>query len=413
MFKESVLRDCLGISVFLFTILTSGTVLNVINLPLSYFLGISFLIFCLFIAFFFNISLPIKKSKVIFIIVPFILFSLMLLPGVIFNESFSGYTGLISRFLILSVLFIFIMQSSSNVTRYLEISLWLVILHALVGWFFSLLSFINYSYLTNGSYETSTFFYVFFKWVSFDFLGFTVYRNMGLFWEPGLLQIYSNLLLFLLLMRKCNWKKLCIPIFITITTLSTTGFIVMTVLILRFSNFFRMDRFLPFKILFTSVVVFCTFLVTYDKFLGEGVGSSSARLFDLYNGLAIIKNNIWFGIGYDDNVYLQFLENGNTASIAIDGVDDVRGNTNSFLKIFFVFGVPLGIIFIFIFARNACFSSANILFGFFIIVVSATEPVIFMNFFLFLFIISVFSCFNKSKDCSASLFQVRNRTLFN
>ena len=112
--------------------------------------------------------------------------------------------------------------------------------------------------ISNNRYDCYTLFKFFFylkNTHSFSVLGIEFVRNQGIFWEPGVLQIFLNLILFIHLIHK---KKRGIIFWMTIiallTTFSTTGLVVMFIqLIISFASDVK-------KIFYFSCWNFITFI---------------------------------------------------------------------------------------------------------------------------------------------------------
>ena len=75
------------------------------------------------------------------------------------------------------------------------------------------------------NYRVFTFFYIFNNLgVPYQIAGINFFRNQGVFWEPGILQIIINILIYYYLFEKNkSLKQISIPIFVLLTTASTTG----------------------------------------------------------------------------------------------------------------------------------------------------------------------------------------------
>lgn len=84
------------------------------------------------------------------------------------------------------------------------------------------------------------YFAVFHTYISFYDNSFLLFRNNGLFWEPGAYQSILNVALYFLLFTKVNispkWKKIAIAILVVtiLTTGSTTGYILLIMILLFF-----------------------------------------------------------------------------------------------------------------------------------------------------------------------------------
>lgn len=135
-----------------------------------------------------------------------------------------------------------------------------------------------------------------------------IHRNMSFFWEPGILQFYLNIALFGLLYcsPKPRFHYILITVLMIISTLSTTGLLIMTI---QLSYFVYAGRhFSNVKWMKVVILVFFVILVpfvrqvTEEKVSGARIGSYEARRFDTLNSLFVIGDNA-LGIGFNPENY--------------------------------------------------------------------------------------------------------------
>ena len=141
---------------------------------------------------------------------------------------------------------------------------------------------------------------------------FEIARNQGIFWEPGILQIFMNLLLFIeAFILKKRGLVFWLSILSIVSTFSTTGLLVMFIqLILYFFNTFKQN-------IYISILVFGVIGVIYvitaanvqNKISGDGQVSFQARLFDLVQPLYILADHPLTGVGLDDEQYVSTRQN--------------------------------------------------------------------------------------------------------
>ena len=206
---------------------------------------------------------------------------------------------------------------------------------------------------------------------------FAVLRNQGAFWEPGVFQIPMNLLVYLLLIdKKESWGKAILPMIMVFSTFSTTGLLVMSLIILfkicreRTSLSFK-EKFgiLLFAIAFTPFV----YNNIKEKFTGDINDSAAARTYDLYMGIDIIGRNPIWGIGPDKDKYLA-----QTQDISIGFYDDndinvERGNTNTIMSLMCYLGIPFSLFFLGLLYNQTIFSDKK-LFFIILIILLFSEP---------------------------------------
>ena len=179
-------------------------------------------------------------------------------------------------------------------------------------------------------------------------------RNYSIFWEPGAFQGFITLALVMLLFSRDSYfnnrrQLVYTAIFTvaTITTFSTTGYIVLLLLFLAFTI-------KNIKVLPLTLIVGVIFYITFDKvilsnviiqkFNKEGIWSTSGerRISDVYVELDMVKTNPFLGVGYHD----YFTKKG--IVLSTQGVTETwEGGTNSLTYLLALFGLPFVAILIF------------------------------------------------------------------
>lgn len=151
-------------------------------------------------------------------------------------------------------------------------------------------------------------------------------RNSGMFWEPGAFQGYLNIAVaYILLLPEVSKRKLkliilCLAI---ITTKSTTGYLVLFLIILYYITFLSRTTLLTRMIaliFFASVAVYILFSFDFlhDKIQNEFTESSystkEGRVYDYIRFKSLIRENFLFGMSdqvadkaYTGNGFLSFL----------------------------------------------------------------------------------------------------------
>tara|TARA_R110002072_G_scaffold47131_1_gene130186 strand:+ start:17499 stop:18683 length:1185 start_codon:yes stop_codon:yes gene_type:complete len=211
-------------------------------------------------------------------------------------------------------------------------------------------------------------------------------RNQGVFWEPGVFQIYLNVFLFINLFYRNSKNKFPVWIILALilTTVSTTGFFI-SFLLITYSYFFRskITGKRIFVMIFTFPFVFLysnyTIETVEKKISGNQNGSYLARNFDTLNGFTLAYNNP-FGIGFSTAKYQEVAEK-NLFKIDTEITTD-RANTNSIAMLFYSTGFGWGIIFLILMYRQKVFLKNKFLFFLLIFFSLFSEPLFFTPFFL-------------------------------
>lgn len=180
-------------------------------------------------------------------------------------------------------------------------------------------------------------------------------RPDGLFYEPGVFQLYLNLYLFIaLFIRRLNWIDVALGVASVVFTLSTAGAIVlMFILVVAYARYLAKAG-VNAKILFLLLAplfllppaLYVTENVN-DKFAGSGRGSAWARQYDLYTGLAVVRERPLTGIGFDYERYYQIASRvgWRESGLAAETISE-RGNSNGVVTLVYSVGIPLALIFL-------------------------------------------------------------------
>lgn len=144
-----------------------------------------------------------------------------------------------------------------------------------------------------------------------NYWAFSVGRNSGPFWEPGAFQIFLNLAILFQIEKKStdqifSWKKFFLLSVAVLSTFSTSGYIILFVLVGRLiqisihqiSN--KTTRFF-IRFLYISAIPFAVLLLLnskpiQDKFF-EYNGSTNMRLNDLIGSMELISEIPLYGVG--------------------------------------------------------------------------------------------------------------------
>lgn len=136
-------------------------------------------------------------------------------------------------------------------------------------------------------------------------------RNSGIFWEPGAYQIYLNFAI-LFLVDKDNNKfskkdKMSIILFIisVLTTMSTTGYILLSCIMISFilhrysktNTIHKVMLLIPMIVILTLLIVLTVRSPAVYRKIFMPNGSTQIRLNDLTQSPKILMNSIYWGIG--------------------------------------------------------------------------------------------------------------------
>ncbi len=376
--------------------------------------NIAFLIFALIIIIgLFIIGRGIKKSVYYSSLLVFIAVMLLFIINyfcAINPQSITKYTFFgITIFTTVLTLFYFNNQGSKEVfINSLYFVLKLILFH-------SLFSFVAYYFvqdqlflITSKYHESYTYNYLFYyagkakeSWTYINFFGFDLHRNGGMFWEPGILQIYLNVLLFLELSIFKRDKLLLLLILIAIlTTYSTTGLLILLIQVIYFlQKEFKYNIAIIFILLFAVPLYFVVSINMSEKVYGEGEASFQKRLFDLTQPLFIALEYPLTGVGLDSDrwqevraeFYINSDLNNTLRQVGVEQKVETtsRGSSNSVMYMLAGMGFPTTFLFLFMFIKQQIVTKDRFICFIILFLSIMSEPLLFRPFFL-IFIMSGF-----------------------
>lgn len=235
-------------------------------------------------------------------------------------------------------------------------------------------------YNTNG---TLYYMYSYFYLETFETSNEFSYRLSGFFWEPGVLQIYLNYALYRYLF--CDQKKNIACLVLIIVSLvfcfSTAGYLVaMLLLVFKMwldSKFSKTSKII-LSVPIIAVTVFMIILIISTKRNSLDVSSYDARLGDLLIGLKLFFKHFFIGAGF------------NNMSVYTEAAGRSRGNSNGLIQIMFTMGIAgltvYVLPFIINFKRlcNGIEKRNYLIYCFFLVITSMTEPMYLFPFVLVL-----------------------------
>ena len=278
--------------------------------------------------------------------------------------------------------------------------------------FHSLFSFILYfivkdhlDLLTSEYHDTETYNYLFYysvkEGIIINLFGLDFHRNAGIFWEPGILQIYLNILLFLEVnVFKRNKRLLALIIIGILSTYSTTGLLLLMIQLIYFLKTESKKYIAIFLITLIAIPLYFFSSINFnEKIYGEREFSFQKRLFDLTQPFFIALERPITGIGLDIDQFQEVREEFYITSNLNEMFGEVgieqklettsKGSTNSVMYMLAGMGFPTAILFIFMLFKQNIINQKKNLFFFIVLVSVMSEPLLLRPFF-FMFIISGF-----------------------
>ena len=286
----------------------------------------------------------------------------------------------------------------------------LILYYSVFNFLFYFLVKANLSSITyNTDKFVSTFNYIFFyapERSSLNILGIEFVRNQGWFWEPGINQIYLNVLLYIeaFVFKRNKWIIFLIVLAI-FTTYSTSGIVLMIIIFLFiFKSSIKQNPILIF--LAVSIAIPFYFLAKLNVEEKLETSSFQKRYFDLVQTISIIKDYPLTGIGLDDTFFSEFRSshfiNNNlvksfeeSTSIELRAKSTDKGSTNSITFLILAMGIPISSFLLYCMFKQTLFPNRKRIFMMIVFISVFTEPLLLRPFFLILIISGMMSFFNK------------------
>lgn len=299
--------------------------------------------------------------------------------------------------------------------RTIRFILKIVMYHSLLNFFAYFAVKNSLSPLVSDTHNVSTFYYLFYYEPvkhAFNLFGFELVRNQGWFWEPGVLQVYLNILLYLegFVFKRKN-ITIVFVILAIISTYSTTGILIMLILLLFiFQSSIKKNPVL-------ALLVVCLILPVYfvaktnieQKVEGETSSSFQKRYLDLIQPTAIAIKNPITGVGLDREHFQryrsEFLMEDDFGKIIEESTGYERqadftekGSSNSVTYLMAAMGFPVSLFLLYCLFKQQLFKHKRGIFMMIVLVSVFSEPLLLRPFFLLLIIsgmMSIFSRFTK------------------
>jgi hypothetical protein len=283
--------------------------------------------------------------------------------------------------------------------------------------YFSICNFIFYLVVKNNlsqiTYNTDkvlhTFHFIFFynpERSAFNILGLEFVRNQGWFWEPGINQIYLNILLYLegLVFKRNKWIILLI-VLVIFTTYSTTGIVIMMVtLFFIFRDSIKKNPVLIFLAISIALPLYFVAKLNVEEKLETS--SFQKRYFDLIQTISIINDYPLIGIGLDDRYFSEFRSSHFISNNILNSFEEStnfelkakstdKGSSNSITYLIVAMGVPISAFLLFCLFKQTLFPNRQKIIMTIIFISVFTEPLLLRPFFLILIVSGMMSFFSR------------------
>jgi hypothetical protein len=403
----SLRKQCIDVIFMLMLILSTGGLLFVFNRNIASTLFLGLLLFVLIF-----MENKWNKTKVNSIFITF--FMLVTLGSINYYFSITAQTANKYLFHLLSVtlsslfLFHFINnRTHQQLIRSLYVVLGLIVFHSLfnaIAYFFLKDNLIT---ITSEYHECETFMNIFFydtERSATSLYGLEFCRNQGLFWEPGILQVFLNMFFFLeAFIIKKRKSLLLLTAIVVLTTYSTTGLALLLIQsVVYLFNEFKTNKWLILFVFVLGIPFYMIFSMNVeDKIQGEKQASFQKRYFDLIQPLFIALENPLTGIGLDVEQFQNMRQEFYISSSSLNAIQEKtgveskvngtdKGSTNSITYLMAAMGFPTAIFVIYMFFKQQIIKEKKWLWMLIMVVSVMSEPLLLRPFFL-LFIVSGFT----------------------
>ncbi|MDL2143329.1 hypothetical protein QQY79_12420 [Flavobacterium tructae] len=324
------------------------------------------------------------------------------------------YMTFYTRCILMGLFLVYLKSKNLELLGLLNPLLKIIALHAIVAFF---LSFFVVNFLFNITTEkvyTNSFLYLFFYNSSFNLFGITFYRNQGIFWEPGILQVYMNILFFIssFIYKERRWQ--IVSVFLIFTTYSTTGIglLLIQLLYVIFSKSVSIFQ-RSIIIIGVGIVTIPLFVLNYQSKMNDSddaqsdVSSSILRVYDFLEGVDLTLSHPFTGVGLSEKSY-QNVKNSRSTILSdysqsfIDNIYD-RRSSNSIMFFLSRFGVLFSFIWFYFLYKQKMVTTNRFLFFVIIIVSNFSEPLFMDPFFVLLVCTGLYESFHFTNTNSLLL----------
>jgi len=252
---------------------------------------------CLIYIFYFNKNnLIVSKSLLIFSI-----FSILIIIANPNYRDISVYTYIVRVFIAFAIVHYITFEKFSEIFIKIIFFISGISLLYIFIIYFNIPSILdNLISLPNSQYRNFIFFAI-----PVDFINYQIFRNSGLWCEPGAFQIFVNIsFIFLIVNNTLNYKKYIFILLIIISIGSTTGFIVFSLLSIVYYKtlyYIKFSLFMKLSIIVLLVVLMALFIPNIIIKFTEN-SSLLSRYYDLIISINMFTDNIIFGYGFGNQL---------------------------------------------------------------------------------------------------------------
>mgnify|MGYP007026196442 FL=1 len=404
--KLSYFYKIIDFSIILLLVLSAGSLLFVFNRNICYAIFLALL----FLAFIFSRKKLRTREVNSALLTGFTIFILFYINYIfaISDQTINKYAYYFTVCTVSILTFLYFKNDKKKdiFIKILHFILKLILIHAVFNFFAYFFIKNNLSIISTVNNDYETFFNIFFyvpKKCIVSIFGFEFCRNQGVFWEPGILQIFLNSLFFLeaFIFKKSKFLLIIIA-FAILTTYSTTG---LSILLLQgvvyIYNEFKVNKLLfPFIIVSLIPIYLVLQVNIQDKVQGAKEASFQKRFFDLTQPFFIAIENPLTGIGLDAEQFqkfrkefyftsstLNYINNQTGVELKVSVID--KGSSNSVMFLLAATGFPTAILFLYMFFKQQIIKDKKWLWMSIMLISVMSEPLLLRPFF-FIFIVSGF-----------------------
>lgn len=388
-------------------IFQSGGIINLAFEVVPVFIILVYLVICfcvLFNVYVFGEVFVVKGSDLIVVLLNIVMITLIYFLASERQELMQYYRYSVVLMTVL-IYYIYIRSNSIDIVAYMYSVLFIICIYSLISAVIVNILHDKYFAVYDGRYSIDSYLYLFYSQnpIKYDIGGLSFYRNNGIFWEPGILQYYANLLLYLSLYEYKKKSGVVLALIIIISTWSTIGYFLLCIQFIYYAICLYKEKKVFSSMMIVVVIIMFYSVVSFNvsnKFVGEQWGSSYARIVELVTGANILINNP-LGVGLDYSIFYKELEkNAILTNVLIEGMEyNIKDmpTTNSVVILMITFGIFFGIYLLVSLYKQGIIKNKKMFFLLNIFTL-LSEPIMFYSFHMLFIVSGMYDIFKRQKE---------------
>ncbi len=232
-----------------------------------------------------------------------------------------------------------------------------------------------------------------------------ILRNQGVFWEPGVLQVYMNLMFFLSVFVLRDRRYALLAALSVLTTVSTMGYLLLFIQVCVWGMrvFRRSIGGIILGMLIVGTLAAVAYINIADKVVGANKRSASARMYDLRSSMSIVRESPLTGIGLSASKHAEqmFKYGARDTELSIRELR-AHGNSNSLAYAAASLGIPMFGILLIALSKTALIAEKKWVFLLVVLGSVSSEPLLMTPFFVLIVLSGVHAIVGKPREHAAA-----------